>query len=69
MWVQKCDICGEEKQGMSRFRYKIKVEREVFCWEDRWWEKLDICEDCQKRIVKLIRTEKSLPKQEKKTDE
>ncbi len=60
MWIQKCDVCGEEKRGMSRFRYKIKVEKEVFCWEDRWWEKLDICEDCQERLVELIKQRKKV---------
>ena len=54
MWVQKCDICGEEKQ-IDRFRCKVKVAREVFCWEDHWWEKLDICDDCQKKIIKILR--------------
>lgn len=61
MWVRKCDLCGEEKPRMSRFRYKIKVKKECVDWEDRWWEKVDLCEDCQERIVKYIIREKSLP--------
>ena len=54
MWVQKCDICGEEKKT-EKFRYKVKVEKEYFCWEDHWWEKVDLCEDCQEIIVRSIR--------------
>lgn len=54
MWVQKCDLCGEEK-NTEKFRYKVKVKKEAFCWEDCWWKKLDICEDCQKEIVSLIK--------------
>lgn len=53
MWVQKCDICGLEKK-IERFRYKVKVKKEAFSWEEHWWTKLDICEDCQKEIVSLI---------------
>ena len=40
MWVQKCDICGLEKK-IERFRYKVKVKKEAFSWEDHWWAKLD----------------------------
>ena len=64
MWVQKCDICGKEIKN-NRFRYKVKVEKEESYWEDHWrketWSRLDICDDCQERIVELI-------KQRNKTD-
>ena len=54
MWVQKCDLCGEEKKT-EKFRYKVKVEKEYFCWEDHGWEKVGLCEDCQRRIADFIR--------------
>lgn len=69
MWVQICDICGEEKE-IERFRYKVKVKKECPSWDERWWKKLDICDDCQERIVELIKQRKKadLIKKEK-TDE
>lgn len=54
MWVQKCDICGEEKE-IKRFRYKIKIKKEAPSWDDFWWRKLDICDDCQEIIIDVIK--------------
>lgn len=58
MWVQKCDICGEEIKN-NRFRYKVKIEKEEFYWKDHWrketWSRLDICDNCQEAIVEFIR--------------
>lgn len=70
MWVQKCDICGKEIKN-NQFRYKVKIEKEESYWEDHWrkekWLKLDICDNCQERIVELIkqRNKADLIKKEK----
>lgn len=69
MLARICDICGEAKES-ERFRYKIKIEKETFCWDDRWWSNLDICNDCQERIIELIKQRKKadLIKKEKNNE-
>ena len=49
-----CDICG--KAIMDR-QHKIKIEKEIFSFQEKWFNKLDVCGKCAERIIYNLKQE------------
>ena len=47
-----CDIC---ERPIRDKQYKIKIKKEIFSFTERWFEKIDICEECADKIIENIK--------------
>lgn len=43
-----CDIC---ERPINRRQYKIIIKKEWCSFTERGFDKMDICEDCAKKII------------------
>ena len=49
-----CDICC---RPITNRQYKIKIKKEVWSFHERWFVKMDICEECADRIIYTLKME------------
>ena len=49
-----CDICNKL---ITDRQYKIKIKKEIFSFNEHWFDKLDICEKCADRIIYNLKKE------------
>lgn len=53
MKVKQCDIC--HRGNAERFKYRIKVKKQLLRREYLGWYKVDICPECQEKLIKIIK--------------
>lgn len=53
-----CDICGRELMEEPHTRYKVK--REWYGWYESGWERLEVHDECWRKLCKEIRKTKAV---------
>lgn len=49
-----CDICGKEIETAREGSW-YKVKKEVYSWDERWWQKMYVHNDCWRNMCRYIR--------------
>ena len=52
MKILVCDIC---ERPIKRRQYKIIIKKEWCSFTERWFDKMDICDDCADKIIEEIK--------------
>lgn len=50
MTKKVCDLC-EERTPDAKIKYRYKAKRRWCLWWEEGWEKIELCEDCLKKII------------------
>jgi len=50
MTKKVCDLC-EARYPDAKIKYKYKAKRRWFSWYEERWERIELCEECLKKII------------------